>query len=289
MTSARPAAHRPQRHRKPMKIQLLSDLHLEENAAFVPEPAPGADLLVLAGDIGSYQRGSALLALGDEDFGLGRFAHWPVPVIYVPGNHEYDALDWDATHARLRATCERLGLLWLERETLVLGGVRFVGTTLWTDFDALVPRSPTATLGEQLKARGKAFRAADFYLSTTGATRGGEPLLAGPVRALGLECQAWLRAALAEPFDGPTVAITHFAPSLKSHDPRYGLTPGTAGFCNALDELLPLADLWLHGHLHCAIDYSVGRCRVRANPLGYADKGEQAAFEPHCVLDVAQP
>ena len=123
-----------------MNIQLLSDLHLEENTAFQPQPAPDADLLVLAGDIGSYQRGSALPALSDTDFGLARFAGWPVPVIYVPGNHEYDSLDFDATHARLRATCERLGLIWLERETRVLQGVRFIGTTLWTDFDALAPR-----------------------------------------------------------------------------------------------------------------------------------------------------
>lgn len=57
-----------------MHIQLLSDLHLEENSAFQPQRAPGADVLVLAGDIGSYQGGSALSALGDEDFGLGRFA-----------------------------------------------------------------------------------------------------------------------------------------------------------------------------------------------------------------------
>ena len=100
-------------------------------------PAPGAELLVLAGDVGSYQPGSQLPG---DDFGLERFAPargWPVPVLFVPGNHEYDNLDFDATHARLRATCERLGITWLERETLVLGGVRFVGTTLWTDFDAL--------------------------------------------------------------------------------------------------------------------------------------------------------
>lgn len=269
-----------------MHIQLLSDLHLEENSAFQPQRAPGADVLVLAGDIGSYQGGSALSALGDEDFGLGRFADWPVPVIVVPGNHEYDALDFDATHARLRATCERLGLIWLERETIVLHGVRFVGTTLWADFDALAPRGPTASLADQLQARHKAFRAADYYLRIAATTRGGAPFLAEQIREHALVCQAWLRAALAEPFDGPTVVVTHFAPSLRSADPRYGLRPGTAGFCNALDDLLPQADLWLHGHLHCAIDWrdDSGRCRVVANPLGYEKKGEQAAFAPQLAI-----
>ena len=271
-----------------MHIQLLSDLHLEENSAFQPQRAPGADVLVLAGDIGSYQGGSALSALGDEDFGLGRFADWPVPVIVVPGNHEYDTLDFDATHARLRATCERLGLIWLERETIVLHGVRFVGTTLWADFDALAPRGPTASLADQLQARHKAFRAADYYLRIAATTRGGAPFLAEQIREHALVCQAWLRAALAEPFDGPTVVVTHFAPSLRSADPRYGLRPGTAGFCNALDDLLPLADLWLHGHLHCAIDWrdDSGRCRVVANPLGYEKKGEQAAFAPQLTIAV---
>ena len=269
-----------------MHIQLLSDLHLEENSAFQPQRAPGADVLVLAGDIGSYQGGSALSALGDEDFGLGRFADWPVPVIVVPGNHEYDTLDFDATHARLRATCERLGLIWLERETIVLHVVRFVGTTLWADFDALAPRGPTASLADQLQARHKAFRAADYYLRIAATTRGGAPFLAEQIREHALVCQAWLRAALAEPFDGPTVVVTHFAPSLRSADPRYGLRPGTAGFCNALDDLLPQADLWLHGHLHCAIDWrdDSGRCRVVANPLGYEKKGEQAAFAPQLAI-----
>ena len=266
-----------------MKIQLLSDLHLETQPDFQPAPAPEAELLVLAGDVGSYQRGSALQ---DTDFGLGRFAGWPVPVLFVPGNHEYDALDFDATHARLRATCERLGLLWLERETRVLHGVRFVGTTLWTDFDALVPHGPTVTLAEQLTAREKAFRAGNHYLRMAASTRAGQPFLAAEMREHALLCQAWLRAALAEPFDGPTVAVTHFAPSLRCADPRYGLTPGTAGFCNALDELLPLADLWLHGHLHCPIDWRAGRCRVVANPLGYAAKGEQAAFVPQFTVEV---
>ena len=300
-----------------VNIQLLSDLHLEVHPHFVPTPAPGADLLVLAGDVGSYQSGSLLK---DDDFGLARFSPnigWPTPVLYVPGNHEYDSLDFDATHARLRQTCERLGITWLERETVTLreltgthgpggtggtGGpdvpaVRFVGTTLWTDFDALGPTgvlsatsSASSTsanaLAQQLKARDKAFRAANYYLKKALTTRHGELMLAAQMRDQALLCQTWLRAALNEPFDGTTVAITHFAPSLKSADPRYGMTPGTAGFCNALDELLPLAQLWLHGHLHAPSDYTAGGCRVVANPLGYARKNEQNGFKGGLVIEL---
>lgn len=281
-----------------MNIQLLSDLHLEAHPHFVPEPAPGADVLVLAGDVGSYQEGSQL---ADQDFGLARFsplplgAGWPTPVLFVPGNHEYDAQDFDEAHARLRSTCDRLGIAWLERETLVMQGVRFVGTTLWSDFDALADHEGSADLGRRLKLREKAFRAANFYLRKTGGTRNGEPFLAEAMRDQALLCQQWLAQALAVPFAGPTVAVTHFAPSLLSADPRYGLVPGTAGFCNALDGLLPRASLWLHGHLHAPSDYTVRgesgdgspwQCRVVANPLGYARKGEQASFQPRCVIAV---
>jgi predicted phosphodiesterase len=275
-----------------MKIQLYSDLHLEAHPAFAPQPAPGADLLVLAGDIGSYQAGSALAQ--DPDFGLARFSPrhgWPTPVLFVPGNHEYDALDFDVAHARLRETCERLGMVWLERAVWHPPGsdaqgrpLRFIGTTLWTDFDALVDLK--APLTAQLQARDKAFRAANFYLKKTDTTRRGDAFLAEAVRAQALLCQHWLRAALDTPFDGSTVVVTHFAPSLRSADPRYGLVPGTAGFCNALDDLLPQADLWLHGHLHAPSDYHHAGCRVVANPLGYARKNEQSAFAACATLEI---
>jgi hypothetical protein len=209
----------------------------------------------------------------------------------VPGNHEYDNQDFDACHARLRQTCDRLGITWLEREVVTLDGVRFVGTTLWSDFDAFAPADSGAgpQLGRLLKARGKAFRAANFYLQKTGTTRGGQPMLAEGWREQALVCQAWLRQALDTPFEGTTVVVTHFAPSLRSADPRYGLTPGTAGFCNALDDLLPQAHLWLHGHLHCPQDYRAGGCRVVANTLGYAAKGEQQGFREQLVLEIPKP
>lgn len=284
-----------------MKLQLLSDLHLEAHPHFQPLPAPQAQVLVLAGDIGSYQTGSLLTG---EYFGLERFsplpqfASWPCPVVFVPGNHEYDMQDWDTAHVRLRRVCDELGIIWLERESVVLQGVRFVGTTLWTDYDAIAlldDRVQAGDMGRLLKLREKSFRAANFYLQKTGGTRHGSPFLAAPMREQALVCQAWLRTTLAQRFEGPTVVVTHFAPSLQSSDPRYGLVPGTAGFCNALDDLLPHADLWLHGHLHAPSDYTVRgqhsdgtawQCRVIANPLGYARKGEQAHFQAQQPITV---
>jgi len=288
-----------------VNIQLLSDLHLESHPHFAAQPLAGADVLVLAGDIGSYQQDSALTRLGVPDFGLARFsprpvheggAGWPTPVFFVPGNHEYDGLEFDEAHQRLRQACERWDLIWLEQESVVLQGVRFVGCTLWSDFDGLSSATGPAAndaeaaapgaLAEHLKARDKAFRAANFYLRKNHSLQAGAPMLAEQLRELALQSQRWLRQALATGFDGPTVAVTHFAPSLLSADPRYGLTPGTAGFCNALDDLLPAAQLWLHGHLHCAQDYVSRGCRVVANPLGYARKGEQKNYRPELLIAV---
>ena len=264
----------------------MSDLHLETQPDFQPVPAEGAELLVLAGDVGSYQRGSRLAG---DDFGLARFSprdRWPCPVLFVPGNHEYDNLDFDATHARLRETCDRLGITWLEREVLVHGRTRFVGTTLWSDFDAFVTDEDRAHPQRVEKKRSKAFRAANYYLQKAATTRGGEPWLAPGWREQALVCQAWLRDALAQPFDGTTVVVTHFAPTLHSADPRYGHAPGTAGFCNSLDPWLEQAQYWLHGHLHCQQDYVQNGCRVVANTLGYAAKGEQEGFRARLVIDL---
>jgi predicted phosphodiesterase len=276
-----------------MRIQLFSDLHLERDPTFEPIIHHGTDVIVLAGDVGSYQARSRLQ---DEDFGLARFAPArtgsPAQVLYVPGNHEFDSLEYNLAYARLRGVCEGLGIAWLDGEILVTGGVRFIGSTLWADFDAIAAQETDIT--KQLQARNKAFRAANYYLSKNTTLRDGVPVLAEGQREMSLACQDWLRAALTTPFDGPTVCVTHYAPSLRSADPRYGVSPGTAGFCNAMDELIPHADVWMHGHLHCVNDYVVegnagGRqkaCRVVANPLGYANKGEQEAFRPDLIIEI---
>ncbi|MEN9544544.1 MAG: hypothetical protein RLZZ598_1377, partial [Pseudomonadota bacterium] len=57
-----------------------------------------------------------------------------------------------------------------------------------------------------------------------------------------------------------------------------------ASFCNADDDLLPRAELWLHGHLHCRHDYRVGGTRVVSNARGHAPRGEAEGHDPlFCV------
>ena len=109
-----------------MRLQLLSDLHLERYPQFKAQAAPDADVLILAGDIGSYQAGSRL---DTDDFGLGQFSPlrpdspWRT-VLFIPGNHEYDGLEYASTHERLRAICAQLGIIWLERAVHTIGDVR---------------------------------------------------------------------------------------------------------------------------------------------------------------------
>jgi hypothetical protein len=258
-----------------MRLQLLSDLHLETER-FDPQPAPGAEVLVLAGDIdNSWQA-------------LERFAGWPVPVVFVAGNHEFDDRELDEAWPRLRERCAALGLTLLEGESVVLADatgrrVRFVGTVRWCDFELFGPAR-----------RERAMRAGAYFQRVMRATLHGRPFDAEAVREEALRCRAWLAQALAEAPDGrwdATVVVTHFAPSFRSADPRYGAQASSASFCNADDDLLPHAELWLHGHLHCRHDYRVprpqgGTTRVVSQARGLADKGEPEGFDPLKLIEV---
>ena len=256
-----------------MRLQLLSDLHLETER-FDPEPAPGAELLILGGDIDS------------EWTGLERFAGWPQPVVFVAGNHEFDGRDLDTAWPALRERCESLGITLLECETLVVTDdrgrrIRLVATTRWCDFDLFGKAG-----------RPKAMRAGGYFAELMRGTRGGRLLDAEAIREEGLACRRWLEAELMRPpgdWDR-TVVITHFAPSLRSADPRYGERSGTASFCNADDDLIPRADLWIHGHLHCRHDYRVahagGSTRVVCNARGHEWRGEAEGHVRKLILEV---
>jgi hypothetical protein len=284
-----------------MRFQLLSDLHLETET-FVPEPAPGAELLILAGDIDATWAA------------FQHFRHWPVPVVLIAGNHEFDERDVTQTWGALRDLCVDVGITLLERQSLIVAEasgrrVRLLGTVRWCDFDVFGPAR-----------RDKAMRAAGYYMRVMRSTRGGQAFDAEAVRDEALACRAWLEAELksgvaptAAPIslagaptdaalpcmDGAkataaawdaTLVVTHFAPSLKSADPRYGHQPGTASFCNADDDLLPHADLWVHGHLHCRHDYRVehaqGSTRVVCNARGHSRRGEADGYPATRVFEI---
>ncbi|HEY0857731.1 MAG TPA: metallophosphoesterase [Albitalea sp.] len=248
-----------------MRLQVVSDLHLETEA-FQPQPAPGAELLVLAGDIDSTWAGLEL------------FRGWPVPVVFVAGNHEFDGREMTEARPALRERCTGLGFTLLERERAVIGGadgrrIRFVGTTRWCDFNLF---------GDAQSER--VMRAAAYFMRVQRSTLEGLPFDADAVRTEAMLCRRWLADELAQPGDwDSTVAITHYGPSFLSADPRYGSQPGTASFCNADDDLLPLAQLWIHGHLHCRHDYRVrhdaGETRVVCNARGHGRKGEADGYD----------
>lgn len=250
-----------------MKLHLLNDLHLE----FCPfEPPPtAADVVLLAGDIAEGFAGL--------DWAM---AHFTVPVLYVPGNHEYyhaDLMLIDAMRAHVAGSQVSV----LDGDAVVIDGVRFLGTTLWTDFDLFGAdqRATAMRLATPVVA--------DFRL----ITNAGRPFDAPTSRVLHAAAHAWLATALDQPFAGPTVVITHHAPQRGSLAPMYADDPVSAAFVSNLDHLMGKAALWVHGHTHTAFDYTVAGTRVVCNPRGYVRQGgrrppENPAFRPDLLLTV---
>ena len=279
-----------------MRIQLASDLHLECIGSRFPgqniiSPAPGADLLVLAGDIEN----------GVD--GVRRFANWPVPVLYVLGNHESYGCVFDEVRPALKAAAEGTSVVvldndvadlrhfgvWASTRLEALQRVRFLGCTLWTDYEL-----PSLGVG-----RGAAMEAAARSLMDHRLIRRSEGRPFTPADALSEHwaTRAWLEQELSRPFDGKTVVITHHAPHRGSVHPRYEGDVVNAAFASHLPQLLRHADLWFHGHTHDSFDYVTGRCRVVANPLGYPRNRDAArdpsqlvfenpAFLGACMVDV---
>lgn len=257
-----------------MRIQVASDLHLEERRliglpALPISPAPGADALVLAGDIDSHTHA------------LGAFQDWPVPVLYVHGNHEaYDA-HYFGICSELARKSKGTAVQYLNNQSVVLGGVRFLGTCLWTDYR--LQGNADAAMALALRSMPDHRR---IYVSQ------GERFSPRLALKLHQASVAWLRDQLKVPFEGKTVVISHHAPHPGCLSPRFAASPLNPAFASDLSGLLPNADLWIHGHTHRAVDFAEGGCRIIANPLGYSqlrggkEQWENAAFMPEFVVDL---
>lgn len=256
-----------------MRLHVLSDLHL--SVAPLERPRVAADVVVLAGDI-ARPREAVEWARGFD-----------APVLYVPGNHEFYGGAIEDTVAELRALCAGTDVHLLERDEVRLNGVRFLGTTLWTDF----------RLHGDGEARDAAMRLAQALIRDFSRIRrdaaSAEPFTPGDSAELFDVQAAWLSERLAQPVACPTVVITHHAPSTRSVPARFADSPLTPAFASAAEHLVDggRAVLWIHGHMHDSFDYVVHGTRVLCNPRGYAKSGvnENRDFDPTLTveLDVA--
>lgn len=242
-----------------MRIQFASDLHLEYLNKRFPDhvrvarlAAADADLLVLAGDI---HVGTQMVS---------QFGRWEIPVLYVPGNHEFYDTAIDPQVEKIRQAARESSMRILFRDEWIFGGVRFLGCTLWTDYQLM------GTGGRQLASMLACEARIADHRKIMGIEKPGQGFSAQQAFEQHQRDRAWLEARLNEPFDGPTVVITHHAPSRGSVHPRFRGDPCNAAFVSDLDHLVERAEFWIHGHVHDSFDYRVGKCRVLANPGSYA-------------------
>ena len=248
-----------------MRLHILSDLHTE----FEPFEleATGADVLVLAGDIGTGTKGL------DWARATGKAS------IYVAGNHEFYGDSIPDLTRTLRAGAAGGPVHFLENEACVIGGVRFLGCVLWSDF---------ALFGED--KRDDAMFAARYRMNDFKRIRfsPGDRVFA-PSDALGLHRASveFLERELARPHPGPTVVVTHAAPSDRSRPDQWEDDLMSAAFCSNLDALVEAsgAALWVHGHTHHSVDYRIGRTRVLSNQRCYPHE-DRTGFDPALTIDL---
>lgn len=251
------------------RFRVFSDLHLEF-FDWTP-PLAAADAILLAGDI----------SVGTHGIEWARRQFPDTPVVYVPGNHEFYGAHLPDAVEELKAAARALGIYLLDGDECVFGGTRFLGATLWTDY-ALYGSTP-ADLERAMADAAEEMN--DFQMIRWSGGRKFEPAL---VRELHLTRAAWLAQRLAEPFDGPTVVVTHHLPHRRSIHPKFAATRSNPCFASDLDHLVrsPVA-LWVHGHTHESIDYVSNGTRVVCNPRGYLPGEPNAAFDPTGLVELA--
>lgn len=260
-----------------MKLHVISDVHLEFQKwrREWDVASIDCDVHLLAGDIGAGFQGL--------DFAL---KHFSKPVIYVCGNHElYGQRTVEVWRRKARMKLARRSVHLLENEGVVIGDVRFLGCTLWTDFAlfGVERQEAVARIAERemsdfanifLTRRGPINFDADPYAFGFTRRRSGDRLTWRHVAVWHRASRDFLESELQR--TGPwrkTVVVTHHAPSVRGIEPEPAVDVDAA-YASHLDTLVAQADLWVHGHVHRAREYAgtLGG-RVVQNARGYADTG----------------
>ena len=259
-----------------MKLLVLSDLHvdiwqdepLDPVAHFESRRIDAeADVVVLAGDIHE----------GVQSPMWAREAFPDKPIVLVAGNHEFYGQHWHNNLNRIRQRSQELGIHFLENEVVEIGGTRFLGCTLWTDY--LLHGENTK---EQCMAEALRFMADFRYIKTEGLT---------PDHALARHeaSAAWLDEQLSLGDPARTVVVTHHAPLFGSI-PEYFFEDKLAPtYASNLPNLVGRSALWIHGHVHESYDYKHGMTRVVCNPRGYPDMQREPLnpeFNPGLLVEI---
>lgn len=264
-----------------MKIAYASDIHLEFGDIELKNTA-NADVLVLAGDIMISQylhdyptieeseRCSVKqeLVLRFRRFIKNVSENFP-HVIVIAGNHEFYNGKWYAGIKYLEDEYHYDNIHFLERGTITIGDVTFIGTTLWTDLN---DRDPVTMYCIKYAMN-------DYKLIRN--DRKGYSLLSPEDTVVRFRSSIDYMANAVWKKDNKFVVVTHHAPSFKSVSAKYrGDREMNGGYCSDLSNFIinsPQIKLWFHGHVHEEFDYYVGETRVLCNPRGYHEHQDIAA------------
>ena len=274
-----------------MKLQIVSDLHLEFNESVRIKNA-GADILCLAGDIclaqDLYRHPASSLGINKAENGkkaayyrrfFDQVSKEFDQVLYIMGNHEHYRSRWNDTASNLREALEPWSNITLMDDSwLNFGDTRIVGTTLWTDLNK----------GDPLTMMNIKSMMNDYNLITI--KRGELYHKLRPVDTLEAHNRAMQLIKLAtESWDGKIVILGHHSPSHKSIAPHYRNNElMNGGYHSDLSDYILSQDkikLWIHGHTHNSFDYTIGECRVICNPYGYRTENI-ASFDPNLIVEI---
>jgi UDP-2,3-diacylglucosamine pyrophosphatase LpxH len=262
----RRAAHCNSRYNTRMKLHILSDLHLEFRHFDLPHT--DADAIVIAGDLCPGLEGIEYLR-----------QHAQKPVIYIAGNHEYYGHAFPRLTEQLRAAAAGSLVHFLQDTALVLHDIRFLACTLWTDFQLFGPAAASVARAQAADCMMdyRHIRHSPTYRHLT-------PL---DTQAAHQASMHWLESALAKPFPGPTVVVSHTAPSIQSLAPRWHSDPVSAAFASNLEALIHRhpVPLWIHGHTHHCVDYHIAQTRILSNQRGYPHENT-GHFDPGLVITI---
>jgi Icc-related predicted phosphoesterase len=241
-----------------IKLLVLSDLHLE-CAAFEPDPdaVAAADVVVLAGDIHPGVDG---IIWARKTFG-GK------PVVYVAGNHELFGEDFDLGIDALRKTAKENGVHFLENDAVTIAGVRFLGCTLWTDFE-FFGKEQAPKMMEHAQNNNLDYKAIYGIRNGLGRKLSVEMTLERHAAS-----RTWLESELAKGDPAKTVVVTHHLPHRNSVPTKYAADWMTGAYGSQMPEDLMLrTGLWIHGHTHSSANYRISDdmryVRVVCNPRG---------------------